>query len=278
MADRTGIGAYNITAWDFQNLHVPTFFTSKNSDELPSQKPAISVNDIVESGSVLIAAGPADLDSALDAANNDVEAIKIIPIGLVESASVNMSKPLSRIFEIGSKQCYIIPGKTVGSISLSRVFFDGMSIMKALYAGEIAADCATNQNKFVQWRSNPKKNEEGNVVWEKYQNISSGDLSMNLQSSFFDHPIGLAMYFRDQENDNVGQTYFEGCRIGTYSFGVQANMNVLTEGVSLDFVRCRPICDTNSNAITKGKNYGDINIVSGWDLYDPVAVQQSIDV
>ncbi|HDK27228.1 MAG TPA: hypothetical protein ENG48_09135 [Candidatus Atribacteria bacterium] len=269
-----GVSAYNITSWDFQNLHVPVFFTSKNSDELPSEKPSISINDIIESGSVLIAAGPADLDSALGESAVDAEAIKIIPIGLVESASVNMSKPLSRIFEIGSKQCYIIPGKTVGSISLNRVFFDGMSIMKALYAGEIAADCATNQNKFVKWRSNPKKNDENEIAWEKYQNISSGDLAMNLQSSFFDHPIGIAMYFRDQENDNVGQTYFEGCRIGTYSFGIQANMNVLTEGVSLDFVRCRPFCDVNSNEANKGKNYADINIVSGWNRYNPVNISQ----
>ena len=267
---------YDINDWNFQDLHVPSFFTQVGSGDLPIQKKSLSVGDIVESGSVLIAAGPADLDSALDEADGEAEAIRIQPIGLIESASVNLSKPLSRIFEIGSKQCYIIPGKTVGSIALSRVFFDGPSIMKALYAGEVAKDAASNTRKYVQWRSNPKKDQDGTVLWEEYANISSGDLAMNLQSAFFDHPMGIAMYFRDQENDTVGQTYFEGCRIGAYNFGIQANMNVLTEGVSLDFEKCRPICDVNSNQVVKGQNYADVNIVSGWDLYDPTEIQNTI--
>ena len=83
--------------------------------------PKIAINDIVESGTVLIAAGPSDLDKA----SEDPDGFRVVPIGLIETVQISMNKPLSRIFEIGSKLSYIIPGRTVSGISLSRVFFDG---------------------------------------------------------------------------------------------------------------------------------------------------------
>ena len=246
--------------WSWEDAHVAQAYISPSGIDT---KESIAINDIVESGTVLIAAGPSDLTKA----SEEEDGYRIVPIGLVETAQISMNKPLSRIFEIGSKLSYIIPGRTVGGISLSRVFFDGPSLLKALYFGEVKEDFASIDNKFVKFMSNPYTI-DGEEHYQRFANIGSGNLAMNLASSFFEQPIGLAFFFKDQQSDTVGQTYFEGCRVSTYNLGVSANMNVLTESVNMEFVRCRPINTVGSNEYVKGSNLADLNIVSVQTNYD----------
>lgn len=252
--------------WDWESAHVSQSYVDKASGAQES----VSINDIVESGTVLIAAGPADLEKASPtlATGTDEGAatgFRIVPIGLVETAQISMNKPLSRIFEIGSKLSYIIPGRAVGGISLSRVFFDGPSLLKVIYSGEVLEDSADDsfvkreKGKHAAFASSDLKQDQ------IFDFIGSGNIAMNLASSFFDQPTGLAFIFRDQENDAVGQIYFEGCRVSTYNLGISAQMNVLTEAISMEFVRCRPII-TASTAEYVGsdrtKDLADFNIVS----------------
>ena len=246
--------------WNWEDQHVMQAFTPATG---LSQKQQVAIQDIIESGTTLIAAGPADLGAAMKRV--DVEGatggFRVVPIGLLESAQVSMNKPLSRIFEIGSKLSYIIPGRTVGGMSLTRVFFDGPSLMKALYFGEVFQDYATKDKKYAQFQSS-LQNEDPDTYGE-YANIGSGNLAMNLASSFFDQPVGLAFFFKDKSTNTVGQIYFEGCTISTYTLGIAAGMNVLTESVNLEFVRCRPIL-TNAtyDAQTTGQTLSDLNIIS----------------
>jgi len=248
--------------WDWENFHVSqSFIDTGDGEETPS---TISINDIVEAGTVLIAAGPADLTKA--SVLGDEGGIRIVPIGLVETAQISMNKPLSRIFEIGSKLSYIIPGRTVGGISLSRVFFDGPSLLKAIYMGEVKADYASDKKKYTKFQSTAVDKYQG------FQHIGSGNIAMNLASSFFDQPVGLAFLFRDQQDETVGQIYFEGCRVSTYNIGINAQMNVLTEAISMEFVRCRPIVTTSSDDYLKSsptKNLADTNIVSASSATQP---------
>jgi hypothetical protein len=246
-------------SWDWENSHVSQAYVSPHGIDT---KASIAINDIVESGTVLIAAGPADLDIAGDPTKNP-NGFRVVPIGLVETAQISMSKPLSRIFEIGSKLSYLIPGRTVGGISLSRVFFDGPSLLKVLYAGEISEDYADTKNKYAKMASLDYSTSPGSVAHNvKHANIGSGNVAMNLASTFFDYPVGLAFYFRDQQSDMVGEIYFEGCRVSTYSLGISANMNVLSEAVNMEFVRCRPINTSATVGYVKGVNLADLNIVS----------------
>jgi len=263
---------FNIN-WSWEDQHVSQAYVTPEGQE--GAKDSIAINDIVESGSVLIAAGPADLTKAEENATTQGgggstsgvinTGIRIVPIGLVETAQISMNKPLSRIFEIGSKLSYIIPGRTVGGISLSRVFFDGPSLLKIIYAGEVDSDYADGEEKWASFKSNIYKI-NGYKENQPFAHISSGNLAMNLASSFFDHPVGLAFFFKDQQSDTVGQTYFEGCRVSTYNLGISANMNVLTESINMEFVRCRPIVTKATSeydvATDKGKELVDINIVS----------------
>jgi hypothetical protein len=257
MADSITTNVGDLSAnWDWEDKHVMQSFTSPDQDT-PQD---ISVHDIIESGTVLIAAGP----GSLGAASADNNTYKVVPIGLIETAQISLNKPLSRIFEIGSKLSYIIPGRTVGGISLSRVFFDGPSIMKALYFGEVKQDYADQMHKFAKMASDPKYNFNGGTTpseeYRRFQNIGSGNMAMNLASTFFDSPMGLCFFFKDTSSDMVSQTYFEGCRISTFNLGISAGMNVLTEAVNIEFVRVRPILTASSNG--GAGTISDKNIVS----------------
>jgi len=260
LIDQTG-------GWNWEDKHVTQAFSSPTGVNFNN---SIGVHDIIESGTVLIAAGPSDLDYANDPTKN-ADGFRVVPIGLIESAQVSLNKPLSRIFEIGSRLSYIIPGRTVGGIALSRVFFDGPSILKAMYFGEVKADFATQDKKYAQFISSPYM-KNGVQSYEEFANIGSGNLAMNLASSFFDQPIGLAFFFKDTQTDTVGQTYFEGCRISTYNMGISAGMNVLTESINLEFVRVRPILTSESKNYSKGVNIADVNIVSNIGNFDATAI------
>jgi len=249
------------TNWEWEDRHVSQAYL--NPGEI-DKNASISIHDIVESGTVLIAAGPADLDLAGGGVGSEnAGGYRIVPIGLIETAQISMNKPISRIFEIGSKLSYLIPGRTVGGISLSRVFFDGPSLLKALYFGEINKDFHDGTNKRAAFFSNRYFPKGVNIEeYQTFASIGSGNLAMNLASSFFDQPVGLAFFFKDQQKDTVGQIYFEGCRINTYNLGISANMNVLTEAVNMEFVRCRPIFTTASNNDAMPSALIDRNIVS----------------
>ena len=244
-----------VSGWDWENKHVSQSYTVNGREQ------EVSIHDIVESGTVLIAAGPADISSATKGELGQALAgFRIVPIGLVENATIAMNKPLSRIFEIGSKLSYIIPGRTVGEIALARVLFDGPSLLKVIYQGEVGEDIYNGSldQKQVTFQS-------GNKVQKTVNNIGSGQIAMNLASSFFEQPIGLCFYFRDQENSEVGQIYFEGCRVSTYNMGISANMNVLTESIRMEFVQCTPVTSSESFI---SPSIGDISTQTGAGLPD----------
>ena len=239
--------------WDWENKHVTGSF-----NDASGTNNNISIYDIIEAGTVLIAAGPADISVAASNGTEATGGINVVPIGLVETVQINMNKPLSRIFEIGSKLSYIIPGRTVGAISINRVFFDGPSLLKILYAGEVdpTSESADLVNKYTQFSSSPGAS-------GTYALTGSGNIGMNLASSFFDQPVGLAFFFADRGNNTVGQIYFEGCSISAYNMGISANMNVLTEAINMEFIRCRPIVTTTTAAWTSDSGLlADLNIVA----------------
>jgi hypothetical protein len=154
-----------------------------------------------------------------------------------------MSKPLSRIFEIGSKLSYIIPGRTIGQIALARVLFDGPSLLKVLYQGEVSQDLQESTG-----RKTARFASTGRTL-NSAATIGSGNIAINLASTFFDQPIGLGFFFKDREDEMVSQIYFEGCRVSTHNLGIAANMNVLTESVSMEFVQCVPLVTMEERSV-----------------------------
>ena len=80
----------------------------------------------VSSESVILAAGMPTL-----AAQGDLT--ELVPIGLVENANIQQNKALQQLFEVGSRRPFFIPGRHQIQASLSRVMFNGPSLLKALY-------------------------------------------------------------------------------------------------------------------------------------------------
>ena len=264
-SDLTPTGKDHSAAWDWENKYVSETFTRNGKGQSPS------VQSIVESGTVLICAAPANLATTSSVANGSFGAngnTQIVPIGMVEQASVQQSRPLSRIFEIGSKLSYIIPGRTVGQIALARVLFDGPSLLKCLYQGEVESDSQYGdgtKNVLFRTRNNGAATQSDpgvSGVGGGYQAISSGNIGINLASSFFDQKVGLVFMFHDRNNDEVGSIYFEGCLVSSHSLGISAGMNVLTESIALDFVRAVPVVTATGTTSNSDES------ISAGSLYD----------
>lgn len=225
--------------WDWENQHVIDSF-SNSQDGTDSE---FRVHDLIEAGTVLIAAGPATIEGSNKTDTRIDVDTKLVPIGLIEQAQVQQNKQLQHIFEIGSKISYIIPGRTIGNISLSRVFFDGPSLLKALYAGEVSEDGVNTDGD----KKTAKFISDSSSTELESQFIGSGNFAINLASAFFDQPHGLCFFFRDRENQNVSQIYFEGCRIGTHSFSIHSQQNILEEAVTISFTRIVPVVTTSGD-------------------------------
>ena len=84
-------------------------------------------SNFLSSETMVLTAGPSDItksgaESLMDS----------VPIGLVQNVQISQNKQINQLYEIGGRDPYMIPGRTVVSLGLSRVLFDGPSLMKAL--------------------------------------------------------------------------------------------------------------------------------------------------
>jgi hypothetical protein len=86
----------------------------------------IGGTDFVSSESTLLLTTPR--------ATYDDEAIRMaVAVGLVQDISFNQQRQATQIYEVGSRRKYTFSsGRTSGQMSLSRVLFDGQSLMKAV--------------------------------------------------------------------------------------------------------------------------------------------------
>jgi hypothetical protein len=150
-------------------------------------------------------------------------AANVRSVGAIGSATVTQNRPTKVVYEIGSKLQYNVPTNTSGSISLSRVFLNGASLMKALYAFKSEAeilDLTTVDDRPGQMK---------------------GELWINMASSLFDQPIGIMLWMKNNKKKNVGAYYFENCSVQGLSFALYAAGGVFSEGTQIIFDKIRPI-------------------------------------
>ncbi len=192
-----------ITEWDFESKNV---------------QPIENVNNFLSSESIVICSGPPELtDLKLPE--------KLIPIGLVQNAQVSQSKQINQIFEIGSRKPIFIPGRTLINVQISKILFDGASLMKALYL----QDNSGNPPKFDE-------NKLGSPAAK-----SPGNFYINLASKFFNKPFGLGFFLRDMEDDAYGGFYLNNCFVQNHTFGLSAQQTVLVENVAIRCSKLEPI-------------------------------------
>jgi hypothetical protein len=230
-------GIDKIAAWDFRNN-----FVQSNVDPAGS---------FVRGASILLAAGPPSLSQASSTFESgssgggayggvltvDGSALAgAYPIGLLDNVGIGQNKGLQQIFEIGSDRRYFIPGRTISQISMSRVMFDGPSIMKVLFHHYFPAkDSFNNPAQLVKTGS-----ADGNE--EVIKNLPGFDQTfLNLGSELFNRPIGLLMLFHNTKDEGVAAVYLEYCFLRAHQFNISASSTLVAESIQADFDRMVPI-------------------------------------
>lgn len=217
----------------------------------------IKNGEYLSSESTLILAGPSrftHLNSAGGLTSN-----AIIPLGLVENFSVGQSRQVGRLFEIGSKRAYFVPGRMFANFNMGRVMFYGPSLMRMLYAlapvgpGKKLGPFGSELNKDPD-----DSNQPGVTIPSEYEKLyqntplqaapgyggaeeSNRDFYINLASELFNVPFGLILVFKDTRNRPYGAIYLEDCFIEGHNLGLNANSVVISEAVTGQFDSVTPI-------------------------------------
>lgn len=244
----------SLNEWRFFDRHV--------SSELQG-------GQFISAATILIAAGPPLLsDFASGGTDADLDAASEIafPIGIVENFGMSQNRQLQRMFEIGSKRSYFIPGRTIGSTSLGRVLFFGPSLLRVLYAHYPVTKNPQTLGDFNVLNKNVERSLGsrtpevldipgfGSPDAEPGQNA---DFWINLASDIFDHPFGLLIYLRDAQNDAYGGFYLEDTNLQAHQFNINASSVLVAEGVSAQFDKLIPV------NITLPKNTGNAAAAAG---------------
>jgi hypothetical protein len=211
-----------LTDWDFLNGSVQPIATNGN---------------FLSSESAVLCAGPPKFDDMTSGPGG-----YLTPIGLVQNVQISQNKQVTQLFEVGSREPFFIPGRTLVQVGISRALFDGPSLMRAVY--EYSADGTTFPDAPVNDASDsikpvdPYSTDSG----ETY----SGPFYINLASEFFNRPMGLALLLYTTlggadgaPTTNTGATqawggiYLEMCHIQTHGIAVGSQQTVLAENVGI---------------------------------------------
>jgi hypothetical protein len=190
--------------------------------------------------STLICAGPATISDQLS----------VIKIGLSPSIQISQNIPQQRIYEIGSVRCHIVNGIPVGGLTISRMIYNGPSLLRAIYGtlydangnltplgsqglgGSSLANATNLANAWANIANSPDQvmvNDNNTQLW-----LSCWDQRLKL-------PFGLAIYMQDVAGNDVGGCYYEGCKVNSSQYGQSSGQMVMMEGISVAFDRAVPI-------------------------------------
>ena len=207
MAENNGF----VSTWNFSNTHVDTNINPNT--------------DLVSAARCLIYARPSSYGT-----EDTRAASKFMRCGLIQGYNYAEQRDVQRIFEIGSDVPYVVPGRTVGSLSLSRILLFGADLVNALYYSA--------QN-------------EGITADELYQNnfsiIQNNQNSENIIRSIADikKPVDLLFtYFKNSgdagTNGEINSRYtriFKECHITSRSESVDAGNIIVAEQVSIVYAK-----------------------------------------
>lgn len=142
-----GVADTNLTqgsSWenDFKNKHLTD----------------VKGTEFVSAFRTVIYARPCTSDTAQEVGNISAEtSTEFKAVGVVQAYSWSEQREVQRIFELGSDIPYVIPGRTIGGIQLSRIMINGNDIVNALYAGsEDAGFAATSRAGEDQEAASPQ--------------------------------------------------------------------------------------------------------------------------
>jgi len=237
--------ANSYTNWQFASENVQTEITN---------------GEYVSSESTLILGGPARLSQlqTAEGAPGIAAQTSMFPIGLVDSINVQQNKGVQRLFEIGSKRAYFVPGRLIATMNISRVLFFGPSLLRMLYAVAPVADIGNGYGQPFQVNG---QNAATPPAYAAMYGATAGarrvvsapgygatsaaeqnrDFYINLSSELFSIPVGLCIILKDPKNNPYGAMYLEDVYISSHGFGISANNIIIAESVSAEFNQVAPV-------------------------------------
>ena len=246
------IGASSYSNWDFYNNHI---------------SPDLAAGQFISSESSLVAAGWPDLENAsiprtkksttANKVTTTTYANQVYPIGLLETIGIQQSKQIQRIFEIGSARSYFIPGRVIGSFNLGRTFFNGVSLLRALYAYVTAVhddDLIMYPLLADLWTAVPDATNAKDVASLEGTGLNSAidyeilrrnpgynDFLIDMTSDLFSRPFGLAIYAKDNFGNISHSFYLENCYLQGHQISISSGSLLIMEGSAAQFERAVPI-------------------------------------
>ena len=160
----------------------------------------------------------------------------LTPLGLVQQFGMQHQNALMRLFEIGSREPYFVRGRETNRATLTRVMYDGNSLLKAIYlnSGRAFPDD-------VPKHAQPGASADATTWW-------------NLQSVLFEEPTGLYLRLESFEaaetaasqgslasGNAIGAVYLEEVHIDSHQVTVDANNVLVAENVGIQWARQTPI-------------------------------------
>lgn len=178
--------------------------------------------DFVSSESVLLLATPEPFYSE--------EALQqAVAVALAQDIQFQQQRQAQQVFEIGSRRKYTFSsGRIQGQLGLSRVMFDGPSLLKSLVPVNLeAGDAGT-------WSMSPDRTVIGD-------HAGYGEFFINLGATLFSQPIGLFLVIRDVGAQNVGAVFLQEAYIVSHAMNVSANQPFIGENVSIIYEGAYPV-------------------------------------
>lgn len=205
------------TDWDFRNGYVDTQITDATGSGDP-----YSGENFISSESILIAVGPPKF-SGLE---------RIYSVGVIQNFNMAQNKNVQQLFEVGSRDTILMPGRTFIQATIARIMFNGPSLMKALYADywtPLPGGQPNSQNL------NPV------VDYSQLPGAPNGHLWLNLAATFFNKPMGIALLLHDAEDEPFGGTYLENCLVQAHNLTLSSGQTVVAENVAIRVGKVVPI-------------------------------------
>lgn len=212
----------------------------------------------VSSESALILAGPSRLEHLSDDGSGTFlgSSNSLLPIGVLSNISFTQNRPVQKLFEIGSKRSYFIPGRNFAQFNASRILFYGPSLMRVLYAlapERLVARLGTPLN------IDPDSNGQGVASLPEYDklfqegelksvpgyggtnNEDNRDFFIDITSELFTVPFGMCVILKTAQDKPYGAMYLEDCYLESHQMGLDSGQVVIAESVSGQMDKITPI-------------------------------------
>lgn len=213
------------TGWDFQTKHVQDLGVFKGADYISSE-------------SIVMCAVP--WTGTAPDVSVDPSITNWIPIGLLENITIQQNKQLQQMYEIGSKKMFNIPGRTYKRVNLSRIMFNGPSLLKAMtqfnlkYTGQTGTIDALEGHDSTGNLAGLDEPAPGiKNGWDPVTYEEDPNLFIDIASSYFNVPTNLGMVFRDSEDDSYGAFILADAFVQSHQMTITGQQTVVMENVSV---------------------------------------------